>query len=43
MGTGASKKDPEVHVVVVQSKDGSIDAQIVKRGKKGQSFFFFAK
>ena len=37
MGTGASKKEPEVHVVVVQSKeDGRIDAQIVRRSKQGQ-------
>ena len=32
MGAGASRREPEVHVVVVQSKDdGRLDARVVRQ------------
>lgn len=38
MGTGASKQQPEVKIVVVQSKeDGRIDAKLVRHAKQDQT------
>ena len=41
MGTGASKQQPEVKIVVVQSQeDGRIDAKLVRHAKQGKSYLF---
>lgn len=39
MGTGASRAEPQVHVVVVQSnEDGSIRAEHVQQGKEKKTY-----
>ena len=37
MGTGASRREPEVRVVVVQStEDGRIDARLIRQQYRGK-------